>query len=70
MLKNGGVISQNPQTIVTPVPFVPFKPSVYADDPEVLKIEEDLTLLERELNQVKIKEDGIDPPKLDFDISF
>lgn len=70
MLKEENVITQNPGLTVTPPPFEPFKPSVYAQDPEVLKIEEDVNILERELNQTKIREDGINPPSLDFDISF
>ena len=55
---------------VTPVPFAPYKPSVYAQDPEVLRLEEEINILERELARVSVKEDGINPPKLDYDISF
>jgi hypothetical protein len=70
MLKqeNGSVPTGSTST--TPVPFAPSKPSVYAQDAEVLKLEEDINILERELTTVNIKEDGINPPKLDFDIKF
>ncbi len=70
MLKSENGITQTPGVSVTPPPFEPFKPSVYAEDPAVLKIEEDVNILERELIQTNIREDGIDPPLLDFDISF
>jgi hypothetical protein len=55
---------------VTPVPFSPFKPSVYAQDPEILQLEEEINILERELARVNIKEDGINPPRLDYNINF
>jgi len=70
MLKSEDGITQFPGVSVTPPPFEPFKPSVYAEDPEILAIEEDVNILERELTQTKIREDGINPPSLDFDISF
>jgi len=57
-------------SVVTPVPFEPYVPSVYAQDPEILQLEEDLDILGKELNSVNIKEDGINPPKLDYDINF
>ena len=68
---------QKPQTAPTkvePSPTPPtyqtFKPSVYAKDPEVLKIEENLDILNREMDTTNLKEDNLLPPKLDFDISF
>ncbi|OGM10407.1 hypothetical protein A2Z67_02900 [Candidatus Woesebacteria bacterium RBG_13_36_22] len=67
--KENGIVHNNGVS-VTPVPFEPYKPSIYAQDAEVLKLEEDVNILERELAEVKIKEDGINPPKLDYDISF
>lgn len=69
-IKSDEISTEVPSITTTPPPFEPFKPSVYAQDPEVLKIEEDVNILERELNQTKIREEGINPPSLDFDISF
>lgn len=54
----------------TPIPFQSFKPSIYADDPEVLKIEEELNILDREISTTVIKETTLNPPVVDFDINF
>jgi hypothetical protein len=71
MLQKENVAVQPGSSVsVTPVPFSPFKPSVYALDPEVLQLEEEINILERELARVNIKEEGVNPPKLDFSINF
>jgi hypothetical protein len=54
----------------SPVPFEPTKPSVYASDESVLKLEEDIDLLEKELVRVSLRDNDLLPPKLDFDINF
>lgn len=61
-----------PTTMETPTPavFQPYKPSEYADDPEVLKLEEDVNILERELARTGIKEDRLYPPQLEFKVDF
>ena len=69
-LREEKTVSQNGGAPVTQVPYEPFKPSVYANDPEVLILEEEIGILERELYGVNIKEDGIKPPQLDWNISF
>jgi hypothetical protein len=63
-------VSQNGGAPVTRVPYEPHKPSVYEQDPEILILEEEIGILERELYGVNIKEDGIKPPQLDWNISF
>ena len=51
-------------------PFQKFKPSVYANDPTVIKLEETLNVLDREMATVPLTEDTLTPPVLDFNISF
>lgn len=54
----------------SPIPFKPTKPSVYATDEDVLKLQEDIDLLEKELARVSLRENDLLPPKLDFNINF
>lgn len=70
MIQNEDGTTHTGGVSATPVPFAPYKPSVYAQDPEVLRLEDEVNILERELTRVTIKEDGINPPKLDYEISF
>lgn len=51
-------------------PFRPYKPSIYADDEQVLQMEEDIKVLDRELSTSQLKDSILTPPVLDFDISF
>jgi hypothetical protein len=57
-----------------PVPTIPpfqrFKPSIYADDPVILKLQEDISVLDRELSNTQIKETILEPPSLDFNVTF
>src|SRR3989344_8956384 len=68
---NGGV-TISPEDKVTPTPYVynPYKPSIYAVDPEILTLEEDITLLEKEIFRAIIREDKLFPPVLDFKVEF
>jgi hypothetical protein len=45
-------------------------PSRYATDSAILKIEEDLKSVEKELNDLEINEVNLLPPRLDFEINF
>lgn len=45
-------------------------PSRYATDSVVLKIEDDLKSVEKELNDLEVNEVYLLPPNLDFDINF
>ncbi len=54
----------------TPVPYQHYRPSVYAKDKDLLAIEEDLKVLERELNQPLQKESYLELPVLDYQVSF
>jgi hypothetical protein len=68
--ESGGISNGGVATTPSPVPFDPYKPSVYAEDPEILKLEEDIRILEMELSGTEIKEDGINPPRLDWNVNF
>ena len=54
----------------TPLVFTPFKPSVYAEDPVTLKLEKDIDVLVREISGTNIKETQLNPPILDFNVTF
>ena len=56
--------------IPTTQPFRPFRPSVYADDPEILRLEEDMNVLDIELSAVPLPESILIPPTLDYNIRF
>ncbi len=59
-----------PVVPASPIPYLPYKPSVYAGDPEVLQLEEDASVLETELASTSVREDRLKPPSLDFDVRF
>lgn len=63
-------IPQETNRTPTAVPYTPYLPSVYADDPEILRLEEDVRVLENEVARVNIREVKLIPPRLDFNISF
>ncbi len=54
----------------TPVSYQPYLPSFYAKDTEVLKLEEDANLLEKEIVGSQLEEKQLLPPNLDFNIKF
>ncbi len=64
--------TQQPEGTITPTPvvFVPNKPSLYADDPVILKFEQDIDVLTREIVGTNIKETQLNTPTLDYNISF
>jgi len=48
----------------------PAPPSIYAVDEVVLQLEEDINTLDGQLSSTVLKENTLDPPKLDYDIRF
>ena len=64
--ENGQIAVPTPSV----APFHPFNPSIYADDEQVLQMEEDIKVLDRELSTTQLKETILTPPVLDFDIDF
>ncbi|MGB9911085.1 MAG: hypothetical protein ACPLKP_00530 [Microgenomates group bacterium] len=57
---------------ITPTPTVLLEepPSLYATDAAILKIEEEINQLEKELNQTDLKEKQLNPPLLDWNVSY
>src|SRR3989344_8892019 len=51
----------------TPIPYQPYKPSVYAEDPTTLRLEEEINVIERELSSANLRESLLTPPSLDFE---
>jgi hypothetical protein len=68
--RNGAGLNGTEGEIPTPFTDGSFRPSKYADDPEILQIEEDLSVLEREINRAILRDNTINPPSLDFNIQF
>ncbi|OGM12587.1 hypothetical protein A2V80_00030 [Candidatus Woesebacteria bacterium RBG_16_39_8b] len=50
--------------------YLPYNPSVYAEDEMVLQLEEDIKVLDRELSTIQLKETILTPPTLDFNVNF
>jgi hypothetical protein len=60
------------EVVVSPTGFEyqPTNPSVWAEDPQVKLLEQDVSTLEREVSNPIIKETQLNPPVLDFNVSF
>lgn len=54
----------------TPIDYQPYRPSIYNDDPEIKKLEEDISVLQGEMSSTNLRETDLNPPNLDFNISF
>lgn len=59
-----------PTPLVTIEEVITASPSAYATDEAVLKIEEELKILEEKLNVVDLEEQPLLPPFLDMDVKF
>ena len=72
--KNGVLPGETPVPTTQPTPtaseYLPTTPSVYSQDPTILLIEENLRVLDREIFFQPIEDTTLDPPELDFNISF
>lgn len=55
---------------ITILPDVVVNPSRYATDSAILKIEEDLKTVEKELDGLQVNEINLLPPRLDFNVTF
>src|SRR3989344_5949697 len=51
----------------TPLDYQGYKPSIWAEDKNILKLEEDINILEKELG-TNIRDTSLTPPILDFEI--
>ena len=65
-----GIITKDGLPTPTVVPYLPYNPSVYAEDELVLRLEEEIKVLDREISTARLKETILTPPSLDFDIDF
>src|SRR3990172_1227013 len=66
--ENGGVPGFGNQP--TPTSYQPYIPSLYVEDPEIRQLEEDVNVLAGEISGTNIRELDLNPPVLDFNISF
>jgi len=60
-IRENGEISQNGLPTPTLIPYLPYNPSVYADDELVLELEEDINVLDRELSPNLGKQSSLHP---------
>ena len=68
MGEENGIVTTTPS--ISPGPYIPLNPSVYAEDELVLEIEDDLRVIDREMSTTGLPETTLTPPVLDFDINF
>lgn len=69
-VKNSILPSPTPSPEVTPnLPGIG-EPSAYANDPEIIDIENRMSDFEKSVNTTNLKEDTIRPPQVDWDVSF
>lgn len=65
---------ETPQIVTLPTPtlapIIETEPSQYAEDEEVLKLQEDISVLEKEITSTSLRESTLNPPILNFDVSF
>ncbi len=54
----------------TPIPTIEQPVSIWAKDEQVIKAENDLKQIEENLEKVDLKEVGLRPPALDFEVKF
>ena len=70
----GGTVNLTPANDQSPSPTLiiinPSNPSVYANDPAILKLEEDIRVLVREVDGSEIRENSLNPPRLNFNVTF
>ena len=68
--KGNGAPTPSPKAQKTPESEVVRNPSRYATDSAVLAIEEEVLEMDEKLRGVDLKESGLRPPQIEFDIKF
>ncbi len=59
------------QASPTPQEFIPqTEPSIYANDAEVQKLDEETRVLDGEVTRLQLRESTLNPPILDFNVNF
>jgi len=66
--KENPIVVTNPSP--TPIEQEQTQPSIYANDPDILKLQEDINVLDREVVGAQLRESTLNAPVLDFNISF
>jgi len=66
--KDNPIVVTNPSP--TPIEQEQTQPSIYANDPDILKLQEDINVLDREVVGAQLRESTLNAPVLDFNISF
>ena len=69
-IRQNGEVTVSGIPTPTVAPYIPYNPSVYAEDELVLQLEEDIKVLDRELATAQLKETILTPPVLDFKVNF
>jgi predicted RNA-binding protein len=67
--KEDEIFEQNNIT-PTPINYLPNTPSKYADDENVLVLEEQIEALEKEINRTNLRDSSIYPPNVDYNVVF
>jgi hypothetical protein len=62
------IVVTNPSP--TPIEQEQTQPSIYANDPDILKLQEDINVLDREVVGTQLRETTLNAPVLDFNITF
>lgn len=74
LLSRMGTKEETPIVVTSPtappIEFTPSEPSVYANDPAILQLEEKISVLDREIVGAQLRESTLNPPTLDFNITF
>jgi hypothetical protein len=65
---------ETPIVVTTPSPepieLTPSQPSIYASDAEIIQLQEDINVLDREVVGTQLRETTLNAPVLDFNITF
>ncbi len=70
MLESGGLSLTSTTPTPTPISETVATPSAYANDSTILSIEVDLEANETDLQEVDLRETGLNPPVLDMEVEF
>lgn len=65
--RGNGIVVETTPPVVT---YQPYTESIYASDPEILRLDEDINVLGREISTTVLQDSILTPPKLDFNIKF
>lgn len=65
---------QEPTGVIEPTPTIepvgPSRQSVYVNDPEIQRLQDELDVINNEMFSVPLRDSSLNPPVLDFNVSF